>query len=279
MSEILEFPCIESSLDKISLSKDKKDEKITIQLFKENNLIGSQEVTFSLNNGKKKNNNTFKKWVSFNIQNDVNTTNITNIDVNNKIKNNKKKSLTGLLKFSEFFKILLLISIPNESDLLAHQKKLTSENSAIESIKNDVCKVKENEKTDKNLKTEVYINIQENYENDAFNHMDKFTGKLLDNNLSNEKYNKENTLENNVIVNEKIKAKTEHRNGSSGKNNVSKLNNKFYKKSKTNNNSITIENHFEVLESNTSISNLFKIDFFISISLIYCNIIIIKLYL
>lgn len=163
----LEFP--ESVSDK-KQNKEKKEDKITIELLKNQALIGSQDVVFTLENKKAKKNNEFKKWLSFNFSTNNNSNNSNLNVINNNNNNNsaqnalsargkdgKRGSLTGmsLLNFNEFVKIHVTISkIDEESkQKFLLQQKLNE--------KEDDVALGNNKADDK----EVYISIQENDEN------------------------------------------------------------------------------------------------------------------
>lgn len=161
----MEFP--ETTSDKKVNSKDKKEEKINLQLFKNQTLIGSQEVVFPFDNKKSKNNE-FKKWLTFNLTNkdapNGNSNNVTSIQNTGsaKSKDGKRGSLTGmsLINFSEFVKIHVSISKIDEEtkQKILLQEKLS--NKEQDELPVNHLNLKAEDK-------EVYINIQENDENNA----------------------------------------------------------------------------------------------------------------
>lgn len=164
---------------------------MNIQLFKNDVLLGSQDVLFSIfpaDAKKTKNNNEFKKWLTFNLSsNNANTNSSNNVTQNPiiaKSKDGKRNSLTGvsLLNFNEFVKIHFSISKADEG-CIKKIKFLEKNEKEEETIYKD---------TEKAADKKEYINIQENEEN-AIEIIDN-TGKEIMN---------ENTVEDDQL--EKIK--------------------------------------------------------------------------
>jgi len=141
-------------------------EKITLELIKNEILIASQEVVFSIETKKSKNNE-FKKWITFNFNSHTNNNNpqsFQNIS-STKNKEGKRASISGnsILNFNEFIKIFISIIRVN-GDFKG--KNATKENSLN-------GKIEENHKSDidhnlitKNFEEkQLYISIEENDEN------------------------------------------------------------------------------------------------------------------
>jgi len=199
LAVILEQP-ESASGKKPNTNKEKKEEKISVQLIKNQALIGCQEILFSFDNNKTKNNE-FKKWITFNLSNNNTNTNGNVNVINNansnaasaKAKDGKRGSLTGisLLNFSEFVKIFVSISkIDEESKqkFLLQQKINTKE---------DHVELTNNQKAED---TKVYINIQENEENNA--------ETQINNNINDNQNNKSSAIKalEGAIVHEKESA-------------------------------------------------------------------------